>query len=51
MFHRGHLAWTQFKGGAELAIANLVGSQAKGFVMAFNSEIEPWFIRSLESNH
>jgi hypothetical protein len=50
MFHCGHLAWPQIKGGAELAIANLMGSQAKGLVVALNSEEKSWINRALELN-
>jgi hypothetical protein len=50
MFHCGHLAWTQIQGGAELAIANLMGCKAKGLVMALNSQKETWVDRSLELN-
>jgi hypothetical protein len=50
MFHCGHLAWPQIKGGAELAIANLMRSQAKGLVVALNSEEKSWIYRALELN-
>jgi hypothetical protein len=50
MFHCGHFARPQIKGGAQLAVTNLMGSQAKGFVVTLNSEEKSWINRTLELN-